>query len=332
MQGLASVASQDTFVSSPCKGKKRHPVLDAFRLYRSALRADYLVLYFDSPTLLLLAVLFRCTPFLRCQLVVVDLFLAPDAATQPRWKRALYNFVYRQVKLFLVFVRDAAFYQRHYDIKDEQLAYIPYKVNALELIERTKTYDGGYIFSGGKSRRDFQSLIDAVRGFDYPVRIVTAPAPELRLHGSTLPSEVPPNVDIHTKDTSIEYFVQQMAGARLVVIPVIRDVMSQAGIAVYLMAMAMGKCVVVSSGPGVDGILSSDQARIVSPGNVDQLREEIRTLWTDEDYRSRIARNGLTHAQRLGGTENLCRSILESLRTLNGARQPYTSRATTSPV
>ena len=201
-----------------------------------------------------------------------------------------------------------------YGISPRRFHYIPFKVNGIELIRKITACDHGYIFTGGRSRRDFATLFAAVEPLGYPVKIVTSSEAEMRPHGSSLEGlAVPPNVEINTNDQSQDFFVRTMAGARLVVLPIVRDTTTQAGIGVYLQGMALHKCVIVSSGMGVSDVLTDSQALIVPAGDVDALRQAIERAWNDDDFRQRYADSGYAYAQPLGGEDELRRSVLDAL-------------------
>jgi glycosyltransferase involved in cell wall biosynthesis len=124
---------------------------------------------------------------------------------------------------------------------------------------------------------------------------------------------VPANVEIIRKDSSMVDFVNALAGARFVVIPLLPGIATQAGIGVYLQAMAARKCVVISSGPGVSDVLDDSQAIIVPAGDVSALREAIRMAWEDPALRERYGLTAAAYALSLGGEDQLRRSVLASL-------------------
>jgi glycosyltransferase involved in cell wall biosynthesis len=114
-------------------------------------------------------------------------------------------------------------------------------------------------------------------------------------------------------DERPEFFVESMAGARLVVLPLLKDAVTQAGIGVYISAMALRKCVIISSGLGVDDVLLDDQAMIVPAGDAAALRDAIRLAWESEEVREKYAGPAYEYAMALGDANNLRRSILEAL-------------------
>jgi len=97
------------------------------------------------------------------------------------------------------------------------------------------------------------------------------------------------------------------------VIPIVRDSTTQAGIGVYLQAMALGKCVIVSTSLGVSDVLTASQAIIVPAGDVEALRAAIERAWTDAPWREGIALAGQRYALPLGGEDELRRSVLAAL-------------------
>lgn len=279
-------------------------------LLRSALSSDHLVVHFALADVMFLASVLKVIPFHRCDLTTLDFFIG----TPPPSRRRLIRWCLNRVDRMLVYFRDAGVFEQDYGIARDRFHYIPFKVNSIELIQKITICDCGYIFTGGRSRRDFATLFAAVETLGYPVKVVTSSEADMRPHGSSLEGlNVPPNVEISTNDQSQDFFVRMMAGARLVVLPIVRDTTTQAGIGVYLQGMALHKCVIISSGMGVSDVLTESQAVIVPAGDVYALREAIKQAWNDESYRRRYADAGYAYAQCLGGEDDLRRRVLNAL-------------------
>lgn len=282
--------------------KEEIGVFSIFRLFLKSFSCDYIILNFNSFDFFVLAFFKLIFFFNRCRLVTLDLFLIQPENFKERFSRLIKILLLKKAYRFLVYSRNNEGYEIHYRIPGEKFVYVPYKVNALSLIQRTATTDDGYIFCGGKSRRDFNALFDAVRDNRLPVKIVTVDNRELQRHGSFLDEkEAPENVEIVRHDGTVEKFVEIMAGARMVVIPIKKDIITQAGIAVYLMAMALKKCVIISSGPGVDDVLPEGAAVIVPPGDVMALRCALERLYHNAAERERRAVAGYNYAASLKG-------------------------------
>jgi glycosyltransferase involved in cell wall biosynthesis len=276
---------------------------------------DYVVVNSATRDLLIYCLLKAAAPFSAAKIVSLDTVLPVprSASVRQRLSLGVKKLLFRQVHLFIEYFRDTAGYERHYGMLRSRFRYVPFKVNRLDRILRTPTSDGGYIFCGGNTRRDFQTLIAAVRHLPYPVRIVTMSDTIIAGHGSVLnEDELPPNVEVVRHDGS-ETFVDHMAAARLAVLPIKRENISASGIGVYLASMALGKCVITSEGPAVDGVVPPGAAVIVPPERPDELRDAIVHAWTDEAFRERTAAAGRAYALSLGGDERLGQSVLDVL-------------------
>lgn len=316
--GLERVAPPGISVTSfPAARYEKHWARNLLLLL-AALRSDHLVVHFQLVNVLFFSFFLTLIPFHACRVTTLDFFIGQP---NPRFLPVI-RFLLGRVARFLVYFRDSSWFERMLSLPASKFHYIPFKVNALELIQATPSVNQGYIFSGGRSRRDFATFFDAVGDLGYPVKLITGKETDLAPNGSTLAGlAVPPNVEILNQDSSAGFFIRSLAGARLVVLPLVRDSTTQAGIGVYLQAMAAGKCVIISDGLGVGDVLTGDQARIVPPGDVAALRSAIEQLWNDNALRERYAQTGRRYAEPLGGEDELRRSVLRALPASGRAAQ-----------
>jgi glycosyltransferase involved in cell wall biosynthesis len=279
-----------------------------FRLFKASTHADYLIIHFSLAE----AVFFGAAllPFRRCRLVTLDFFVVNPKV----WQRPAVLWALGRIHKLLVYFRDSARFEERYRIPREKFHYIPFKINSWELAQAASISDEGYIFVGGRSRRDFRTLFEAIRPLPYPVKILTASEPDINPHGSTLAGlDPPPQVEIDYHDTDARRFVRLIANARLVVLPILKDSGIQAGIGVYLLSMALRKCVIISSALGVSDVLLDGQACIIPPGDARALGNAIETLWRDDALRERYAEAGYRYAAPLGGEDALRASILRAI-------------------
>jgi glycosyltransferase involved in cell wall biosynthesis len=288
----------------------RHSCLNRWKrnlaLLRAACSADYLVIQFS----LIEVVFFAAFLGRRCRLVTLDFFVVRP----PKWQLPVIRWALGRVYRLLVYFKDSTSFEVKYGLPRSRFEYVPFKVNSWELIRNAVASDGGYIFVGGRSRRDFATLFEAVKDLPYPVRILTAHEPELLPHGSSLAGlRVPANVEMIYKDTDTKLYVELMANARLVVLPIVKGSAVQAGIGVYIMGMALRKCVIISEGLGVSDVLQPHQACIIPPGNAAALSGAIETLWTDDERRAAYADAAHAYATPLGGEDTLRASILRAI-------------------
>jgi glycosyltransferase involved in cell wall biosynthesis len=295
--------------------RKRTNFFDVLKIFLMSFKYDYIVLNFIAFDFLMLAFLKLIVPWNRCKLVSLDLFLERPRGFLDGVKQSVKAVLLKKTHCFLLYVRNTLHYQQYYHLRPEQLYYIPFKINAEQLIATTPITDERYVFCGGKSRRDFKTLIDAFRNLPYRLVIVTVANSELIENGCYLDeADLPDNVEVIRHDGSVELFVQRMAASRLVVLPILKDTIMQAGIAVYIMAMALHKCVIISSGPGVDDVLLDNQAIIVPSGNPGVLAEAVRKAFDDDDYRRSFETAGHGYAVSLGGTAHLRDNVARYIR------------------
>ncbi len=276
----------------------------------TARNCHYLILNFVSRDYWILGFMKLLLPFTRVKLVTLDLLLTRPHNVRDKFFLLLKRALLRRAHKFIVFQRDTNCYECKFRIPGNRFHYLPYKIDSLEIIKTTRCDDLGYIFCGGQSRRDFATLAEAVKSLPYPARIVTTTDGILAKHGSSLnAADLPDHINTVRLDGSVQPFVREMAGARLVVIPIKKGVMTQSGIAVSIMAMAMGKCVIATYGPGISDVLPPGTSIVVPPGDAPALRAAIEAAWTDETLRLKVAEAGRKYATTLQGTDRLLKDV-----------------------
>jgi len=310
MHSLAEFGTENVSISVVPYPKGRYPVLNVMRGFLVSFSCDYIVLNFTPTRILLLAFCKLLIPIHRAKLVSLDLILTVPEGTRDRFMCCVKIILLKKVYRFLVYFKNTTGYQRIYRVAGNKFVYIPFKINSIELVLKQSITDEAYIFCGGKSRRDFGTLFSAIAGQPVSVRVVTPTNDHIAEHGSFLdPSQLPANVQVVHDDGTPQSFLKQMAAARLVVLPIKRNNLSASGLGVYIMAMALKKCVIISAGPGVDDNLTGGQAIIVPPEDPVALRSAILQAFHDDEYRNLVADNGYRYAMSLGGTKRLLASI-----------------------
>jgi glycosyltransferase involved in cell wall biosynthesis len=131
----------------------------------------------------------------------------------------------------------------------------------------TPTHAGG-VFAGGNALRDYETLIESVRGLEKEVTIATS-----------LPVGVegglPPNVKVvpvrpHSK------FIDMMRDAEVVVVPFKAGISRASGLDTYLSAMGLGNVVIVTESPGTgDYIEDGVTGIVVQPADPAAMRAAI---------------------------------------------------------
>ena len=134
--------------------------------------------------------------------------------------------------------------------------------------------DDGYVFSGGRSDRDYATFCKAVENLSITVTIVTGTNPitgKDALDGISIPG----NVNVY-RNVPQEKFNELLARAKLVILP-LEDTPNPVGQRVLVDAMAMSKPIIATSNPGtIDYIVNGYNGILVPVHDVTSLRKQIQ--------------------------------------------------------
>ena len=233
----------------------------------------------------------------------------------PRKKALLHRVLQLQRRIDVVVVYAGA--QR--DVAVEQLGYRPEQVVLTPFMVDTAFWQDHaddatatarpMICSVGLERRDYPTLMDAVRGLDVDV-VVAAASPWSKRTSTADGVDIPSNVEVRSFD---QFELRALyRRAAFVVVP-LEETDFQAGITTILEAMSMGRAVVCSRTAGqTDTIVDGETGIEVPPGRADVLRAAIVRLLADPDEARRLGAAGrawalehadvVTYAERLRST------------------------------
>jgi len=282
---------------------------------KQCLDSDLLILNTDPKRLMLACALKWLIPFARFKIVSVDLIVRTPKSLRGRIKTFIQKLLFKRVHRFGLYFKDLRGCEKFYGIGADRAVFVPFKVNALDSIKRRMAAGsspaGDNVMCAGRTMRDVKTFVAAMRRTGCPGILHQQPKDLMAAHGTPAwDDDLPPNVKLVIDDSnSHEVFLDYVQQARLVVIPRFKDDIGPAGIATYLIAMAMNKCVIVSDGPGVGDVLT-DQAPIVPPEDVEELAKQIKLLWDDDTKRNAFASRGQAYADAVGGDDRFYRDVL----------------------
>ncbi len=189
------------------------------------------------------------------------------------WKKLLLWLVSRSVSRFVVWsTEELRAYPNYFDIEPQRFVFLPY--HATLGGKDVKPVKGDYVFAGGDSVRDYATLLEAFADLDIQL-VIAAKNPKWRKAAAGMKH-------VAIDEVSSQEFLQLMAGARLVVVPIEKGTMRGAGQQTYLTAMELRKPVVVSEAPGVrDHLEHGRTAWIVPAGDAAALRQTIEHVWQE---------------------------------------------------
>ncbi len=141
----------------------------------------------------------------------------------------------------------------------------------------------------GLERRDYPTLMDAVRGL--PVRVVVAAAsPWSKQPDETVNRAIPANVEVRR---FTQYELRALYAESAFLVMPLQDVTFQAGVTAILEAMAMERAVICSRTSGqTDVIVEGENGVYVPPGDGPALRAAIVRLLEQPAEAARLGRNG----------------------------------------
>jgi glycosyltransferase involved in cell wall biosynthesis len=253
------------------------------------------------------------------RIIAVDQILQPARDTKSRRRIAVWRSLLREVSHFVFHYRDTDEVAELYGLPKKDISYVPFKVNGLEDIRRYATRDEGYVLACGRSRRDYVSFCGAMAQLSADAVILAPIGEETKEHGTVDElTNVPSNVRLVHDDGSWESWLRWIGGARLVVIPILPPTLAASGIGTYLVAMALGKCVVITDSLASRGILTENEAVVVPPLDVAGLRDGIKSVLDDPALRERIAEGGRAYALSLGDESRLAADMVATVARVLG--------------
>ncbi|MEZ0167156.1 glycosyltransferase [Microvirga sp. TS319] len=268
----------------------------------------------------------------RCKLACADLNLPRPVSTRDLIVAAITRVLLQRVDLFLLLQKDFSDYQKYYGLKPERTIHVPFKTNHLDVVNALEPSEGDYYWSGGVTYRDWATLAQAVEGLDVKIVITVPEDEELRRRGESDSKKrrqrgVPPivprkeifgasNVRIVRHCADPRSWLNWVAGARGVILPIHPRSISPSGVSTYLTAMALQKPLIISEGASTLGLLDETTALIVPPGDPDALRSTILRLDGSADLRRQLAHAGHRHALAAGDASRLHTDYLRHLLQL----------------
>ena len=296
----------------PLHGSLPRRVLNALSLWKY----DAAFVDCDASWLLLLCAAKTLLPFTRCRILSVDIILTRPTDARSRARFIVRRWLLRKVDRFVVFFRDTSGLERVYRIPRDRFRYVPFKPNTLADLRRIVPNDDGYFLACGRSNRDYSTLFEAVEGLDAKC-VVLAPWNEAEQHGTVVPGvPTPPNVELASDDGTPQSWNDWIARSTAVILPIEPGMLSPSGIGTYLVAMALGKAVIITEGPATNRMLDDSCAVLVPPSDSVALRSAIQRALGDPEWRAGIARRGQEYALSLGGDDRLQLDLTNELAAM----------------
>jgi glycosyltransferase involved in cell wall biosynthesis len=186
------------------------------------------------------------------------------------------------IDLFIVHSRvEIEAYSHWLNLPPERFKFVPLQKPTRQ-IEFAEDRENPFIVALGSSKRDYATLIEAVKDLGLRTKIVAEPH---AVAGLTIPKHVEV---LH--GLSIEACNELQQRARLVAVPVLNNDTASGQVAL-INAMMYGRATIATRCVGtVDYADHGHDAWLVPPRNVSAMKDAIAHLWRDDSLRERIGR------------------------------------------
>jgi len=172
------------------------------------------------------------------------------------------------------------------------------------------------VCAAGQLLRDYECLVDAVRG--RPVRVQIAAGSPWIDSALKPKSELPANVTWGKLD---RFELRELyARSALAVVPILQNEY-QTGIATILEMMSMGKCVIATRTRGqTDTIVDGETGIYVPPSDPAALGATIQRMLKDPGEAARIGQNARRFIEEQAGLDRFVTRIVDAVRAGHAAR------------
>jgi glycosyltransferase involved in cell wall biosynthesis len=328
MPSLIDRLSQTTFlpqkVKNICTKIDKLPLIIALRLFIR--KKDYdIIITGDFQVGLFYALLRKIFTRNSCPHFFLDLMLdAEQSSLLWRFKRWVQKKVLASVDCMLVFSKnELEYYPRLLDIPAARFRFLPYHTNITK--PQLVNTNQGYIFSAGKSGRDYRTLIEAVKDMSMDLYIVSD---EASMQGI----EIPHNVKVYYNITYDKY-LELLRNSSIVVIPLMPHIRSL-GMVVMLEAMALGKPTIITRAiSNVEYIKDKKNGYLVEVGDHNAIKEKIQLLSQNPQAYNNIRENALRDVREHWVFEKYVRSVLNIAQELiNGYNHMPAKHQESQPI
>ena len=189
-----------------------------------------------------------------------------------------------------------------FNLPEERFCFIPFKSNH----SKRASYQlpmGGFIFSGGNSKRDYPCLIEAVQDTEIPV-IISVTNPNVRKGLKLLPN-------VMVLGAPEPAYAQLTAASQFIVAPTIYSGLKGSAETFCCEGMWHSKAVIACcSIAAEDYIIDGETGYVLPSGDVEGLRKRILELWNDPAKCKEMGRKGREHCEKYFTHEHYIRRCL----------------------
>ena len=251
---------------------------------------------------LIFALLRSLAPARHIPCIMIDCLWSKDANVFKRaMKRPFFKIMDRSVNRYVVWALcEQDTFSEAFDLPRGKFVFIPYHTTGD--VHTYQSADGDYVFSGGNSNRDYDTLVEAARGL--PVKVIIAST----IPRNNLRNPLPENVEM--RGMSHREYMEKLAGCRMNVVALERSRLRAAGQQTFLNSMALGKPTIVTDVTGPLGYIEDgEDGLLVPPEDPGALRSAIERLLKDPVKARAMGAKALAKAEKFSTEEHFKKII-----------------------
>jgi glycosyltransferase involved in cell wall biosynthesis len=196
----------------------------------------------------------------------------------------------------------------------KKMVFIPIASDMVEaeFPKSIETIEEPYIFCGGGSQRDFDSVIESVRDTNINLVIVTFDTKNLRKRLA-----IPSNCKLLGK-MSLKHFLGLMKQSQFVILPLQAGIDSH-GHTTLIQAMSLGKAIISTKDASLSDYMDDGiEGIMVTPGNIVQYKNAIHKFVSNISAREACEKRALLKSKEFTNEihvhyiKNLCNELIES--------------------
>lgn len=245
----------------------------------------------------------------RNKLIVTTFIYHPKQG----WKGRLYHWFVRRAicsaaldKIVCFSSTEPAYYAELLDAPPEKFVYVPFGIGDLGRYSETPPPpEKRFVLSVGKSNRDYDFLVDCLKGTSYSVRI---------LSDTYLRKDTGSNIQVYS-DVFGEDYYKMLSECYCVVVP-LQDIHISAGQFVFLQAMMFGKPIIATRSDTVTDYLMDGENGFIIEKKREVLLDRLARLFHDPQLYHKMAQEGRCQFLQNYSLESMAKKIGDIWRSM----------------
>ena len=267
----------------PIRDLENRIKIDIIEAYRTAKKFSHFSLYLSSSEKSAIPLSFFMSAFRED---APHILIGHHLSSIPKTRLYRYwNFREHISHVICVSQPQAEFAVNSMDFPDTKVDFLYDKVDH-RFFRPDNNQDGDYILAIGQEQRDYKTLVNAIEGTGIKL-VIVASSPWSQFNLEIMER---PNVSLVSNIPYTE-LRDLYNGAGMLLVPLFENNYG-AGLNTMLEAMAMAKPLIITKTIGIENYVQHGETGICSsPGNSDELRDNISKLWGDQKERKRLGSN-----------------------------------------